>query len=271
MDDDVGELGEFVGKGFALLRDRLKAVEARKAIIADDGKDGEDGKDGAQGDIGPRGDTGAQGDQGPQGDAGERGPQGNSIKGDRGDDGESIRGEKGDQGDQGETGKAGQVGPKGRDGTNGTDGRDATAKDGEDGNGVQAAKIDKRGHLILTLDDGRKIDAGKAKGNDAVQFQGMIAGGPSTPRPSGVVTLDFGASNKTATAVITGVNSIEATSVVLVKMRIEDTDDHTAEELLIDPIRVEAFEIVPCIGFTIYGAMQNAPANGKYNVQWALV
>ena len=36
MNDD---LGEFVGKGFALLRDRLKAVEARKAL---DGIDGDD-------------------------------------------------------------------------------------------------------------------------------------------------------------------------------------------------------------------------------------
>jgi hypothetical protein len=98
----------------------------------------------------------------------------------------------------------------------------------------------------------------------------MIAGGPSTPRPSGIATLDFGASAKTSTVVVTGVDAITATSVVLVKMRIEDTDDHTAEDLLIDPIRVEAFAIVAGVGFTIYGAMENAPANGKYNVQWAL-
>ena len=57
----------------------------------------------------------------------------------------------------------------------------------------------------------------------------------------------------------------------MVKMRIEDTADHIAEDLLIDPIRVEAFAIVPGGGFTIYGTMENAPANGKYNVQWALV
>jgi acetoacetate decarboxylase len=146
-----------------------------------------------------------------------------------------------------------------------------TPKDGEDGDGIASAKVDTRGHLIVTLDSGRIIDAGRVKGKDAQSYQGMIAGGPSTPRPSGIVTLDFGASNKTATAVVTGVGSISATSVVLVKMRIEDTADHIAEDLLVDPIRVEAFAIVPGVGFTIYGTMQNAPANGKYNVQWALV
>jgi hypothetical protein len=88
---------------------------------------------------------------------------------------------------------------------------------------------------------------------------------------SGCATLDFGASNKTASIVVTGVKTASATSVVLVKMRIEDTDDHVAEDLLIDPIRVEAFAIVAGTGFTIYGTMENAPANGKYNVQWALV
>jgi hypothetical protein len=90
-------------------------------------------------------------------------------------------------------------------------------------------------------------------------------------KPSGIATLDFGASNKTASIVVTGVKTASSTSVVLVKMRIEDTDDHVAEDLLIDPIRVEAFAIVAGTGFTIYGTMENAPANGKYNVQWALV
>tara|TARA_R110000823_G_scaffold70173_1_gene161995 strand:- start:621 stop:959 length:339 start_codon:yes stop_codon:yes gene_type:complete len=90
-------------------------------------------------------------------------------------------------------------------------------------------------------------------------------------KTSGIATLDFGSSAKTATVVVTGVNSIKPTSVVLVKMRIENTDSHIAEDLLIDPIRVESFAIVTGVGFTIYGTMQNASANGKYNVQWALV
>jgi hypothetical protein len=87
---------------------------------------------------------------------------------------------------------------------------------------------------------------------------------------AGIATLDFGLSAKTATVVVSGVSQITAGSVMLCKMRIEATDDHPAEDLLIDPIRVEAFEIVAGVGFTIYGTMENAPANGKYNVQWAL-
>jgi hypothetical protein len=87
---------------------------------------------------------------------------------------------------------------------------------------------------------------------------------------SGIATLDFGLSAKTATVVVSGVSQITAESIMLCKMRIEATDDHPAEDLLIDPIRVEAFEIVAGVGFTIYGTMENAPANGKYNVQWAL-
>jgi hypothetical protein len=270
MDND---LGEFVGKGFAMLRDRLKLVEAREAL---NGIDGQDGKDGANGKDGKDGIDGTRGGPGNNGSDGRNGLDGNNGKDGRdGNDGESIRGEKGDQGDQGETGKAGQVGPKGKDGTDGADGRDATATDGDPGNGIQDVEINKRGHLIITLDDGRKIDAGRVKGKDAVQFQGMIAGGPSSggggSSESGIATIDFGASNKTASFVVTGISSITATSVVLVGMRIEDTDDHIAEDLLIDPIRVEAFAIVPGVGFTIYGTMENAPANGKYNVQWALV
>tara|TARA_R110000796_G_scaffold14066_9_gene46192 strand:- start:86 stop:889 length:804 start_codon:yes stop_codon:yes gene_type:complete len=267
MDND---LGEFVGKGFAMLRDRLKAVEAREALDGIDGQDGQDGNDGLDGKDG----IGTDGKDGVDGKDGLNGKDGNSIKGDKGNEGKSIRGEKGDQGDQGKAGKAGEVGPKakdGIDGTDGKDGKDATATNGIDGEGIASAIVDTRGHLIITLDSGRKIDAGKVKGKDAQSYQGMIAGGPSTPRPSGIATLDFGASNKTATFVVTGVSAITANSVVLVKMRIEDTDDHAAEDLLVDPIRVEAFAIVAGVGFTIYGTMQNAPANGKYNVQWALV
>jgi hypothetical protein len=270
MDND---LGEFVGKGFAMLRNRLKLVEAREALNGIDGQDGKDGTNGIDGIDGLAGSRGGDGERGSGGINGDRGSNGKDGKDGRdGNDGESIRGEKGDQGEAGETGKAGQVGPKGKDGTNGADGKDATATDGEDGNGIQDVEINKRGHLIITLDDGRKIDAGRVKGKDAVQFQGMIAGGPSSRgNPSGIATLDFGASNKTASFVVTGIDAITATSVVLVKMRIEDTADHIAEDLLIDPIRVEAFEIVAGVGFTIYGTMENAPANGKYNVQWALV
>jgi hypothetical protein len=269
MDKD---LGEFVGRGFAMLRDRLKAVEAREALNGIDGQDGVDGKDGANGADGIKGADGIAGVDGKDGATGPQGKDGDSIKGERGEKGETIRG---DQGDQGETGEAGQVGPRGAKGEPGQDGQTITGPKGEpgdDGDGVASAEVNARGHLIITLDDGRKIDAGKVKGRDGDSYQGLLSGGINNPaKPTGIATLDFGASNKTATVVVTGIGSITATSVVLVKMRIEDTDDHIAEDMLIDPIRVEAFAIVAGVGFTVYGTMENAPANGKYNVQWALV
>jgi hypothetical protein len=270
MDND---LGEFVGKGFAMLRDRLKLVEAREALNGIDGDKGDKGDKGDRGDsvTGDRGDKG-ESIKGDKGEPGLKGDRGDSIRGKQGEIGETIQG---DQGDKGEPGKRGKIGLRGLKGDKGEPGESAAGirgNDGDDGNGIQDVEINKRGHLIITLDDGRKIDAGRVKGKDAVQFQGMIAGGPSSRgNPSGIATLEFGASNKTATVVVTGIDAITATSVVLVKMRIEDTDDHIAEDLLIDPIRVEAFAIVPGVGFTIYGTMKNAPANGKYNVQWALV
>jgi hypothetical protein len=104
---------------------------------------------------------------------------------------------------------------------------------------------------------------------DGSYFPASLVG--DSAQASGVATLDFGSSAKTSTVVVTGVSSITATSVVLLKMRIEDTDSHIAEDLLIDPIRVEAFAIVAGVGFTVYGTMENAPANGEYKVQWTVV
>jgi hypothetical protein len=264
------ELGEFVGKGFALLRDRLKAVEARKALDGIDGQDGADGIDGADGKDGTNGIDGKAGIDGKDGADGLRGKAGDSVKGERGENGIGIRGEIGPQGDKGDQGEAGQKGDTGKQGNDGQALKGDKGDKGDDGGGVASAAIDARGNLIITLDDGREIDAGKAKGRDAKQFHGMIAGGPSTPRPSGIVTLDFGASSNTATVNVTGVSRIDAESVIFCAMRIEPTADHTVDDMLVDPIRLSALSIVPGVGFTIFGAMDNAPANGKYLVQWAL-
>ena len=173
MNDD---LGEFVGKGFSLLRDRLKAVEARKAldgINGQDGKDGINGTDGADGTDGQNGINGIDGGNGSDGDNGTDGRDGsNGADGDDGADGKN--------GLDGDDGQDGTDGTNGINGTNGTDGKDATATDGKDGVGVDNTSVDKRGHLIVTLTDGREIDAGKLpKGKDGSQFHGMIAGGPS--------------------------------------------------------------------------------------------
>ena len=183
MNDD---LGEFVGKGFALLRDRLKAVEARKAINGIDGQDGKDGKDGTDGADGSDGQNGINGIDGGNGSDGDNGTDGRD--GSSGADGSN--GLDGKDGQDGIDGQDGADGKNGTNGTSGTDGKDATATDGQDGVGVDNTSVDKRGHLIVTLTDGREIDAGKVKGKDGSQFHGMIAGGPSaasTAAPQSVV------------------------------------------------------------------------------------
>lgn len=265
MNDD---LGEFVGKGFAILRKRIKEVEGRKPVDGIDGQDGKDGKDGIHGNDGKDGQDGSDGRDGEAGPSGLNGKDGSN--GTNGNDGETIQGETGEKGDQGETGEAGQVGPRGLKGIDGTDGKDATATDGTDGVGIADGKINAKGHLILTLTDGTKKDVGKVKGKDAQSYQGMIAGGPSTARPSGVATLDFADDSNITTLDITGLSEITETSVINVSMRIEATADNSINDLLIDPIRVTVSAYTVGVGFTIYGTMDHGPAQGLYRVNWAL-
>lgn len=88
--------------------------------------------------------------------------------------------------------------------------------------------------------------------------------------PSGTAQLNFGVGSKVAEVVVTGVSRVLITSRVIATMRIEATVDHPVEDLLIDPIRVLVKDLVPGVGFTIYGEMDNASANGFYKVDWVL-
>ena len=66
------------------------------------------------------------------------------------------------QGKDGLPGKDGMPGKPGRDGQQGPAGRDGKdGKDGKDGVGVEKAKVDIDGELVITLTDGRVIEAGK--------------------------------------------------------------------------------------------------------------
>jgi hypothetical protein len=71
------------------------------------------------------------------------------------------RGEQGPKGPQGDTGKDGK---DGRDGTNGKDGRDGkdgkNGKDGKQGVSVVDSWIAADNHLMLSMSDGKEIDAG---------------------------------------------------------------------------------------------------------------
>jgi hypothetical protein len=89
-------------------------------------------------------------------------------------------------------------------------------------------------------------------------------------KPSGTATLDFGTGVNVAEVVVTGVGAARSNSIITVEMRIEATANHSVDDLLFDPIRVEAHTIVAGTGFTIFGKMGNARANGLYFVNWAI-
>lgn len=72
--------------------------------------------------------------------------------------------------------------------------------------------------------------------------------------PQGTAALDFGAfpGGSDASLVITGQTFIGAASRVEAWLRLQDSADHTADEHLVETIRVAAGNIVPGVGFTIY-------------------
>ena len=84
-------------------------------------------------------------------------------------------GKNGKDGRDGKQGPAGSTGPAGRDGVPGRDG-----VDGSDGTGVTSARIDFDGSLIITLDDGREINAGEVVPFDVAERIKVITNGGGT-------------------------------------------------------------------------------------------
>lgn len=95
---------------------------------------------------------------------------------------------------------------------------------------------------------------------------------------SGTTTIDFGAfpgASDTSVAV-TGQASIVAGSIVGAWLRPVATADHTADEHIVESIRIEAGNIVAATGFTIYGINTDAGGRvdgtrlyGLFTVAWA--
>jgi hypothetical protein len=85
-----------------------------------------------------------------------------------------------------------------------------------------------------------------------------------------VLNLDFGSGSTETSTIITGVSGVTSTSIVNVTLRAEETSEHNVNDLLVDPIRVQAHSLVPGVGFTVTGSMDNATANGNYKVNWIL-
>ena len=102
------------------------------------------------------------------------------------------KGEQGLQGPKGEQGDRGFDGVNGKDGANGQDGKDG--EEGKQGVGVQDAHIDFDGALIITLTDGREINAGDVVPLDVAEKIRVI-----------------GASGGTAQSVLDAIAAIQAT------------------------------------------------------------
>lgn len=95
----------------------------------------------------------------------------------------------------------------------------------------------------------------------------------------GTANLDFGAfpGSSMASVDITGQTDILTTSFIRISLRPEATDDHSADEHLVETISVNAGNIIAGTGFTIYGvntSQKNTPDNvgtliyGVWKVNW---
>lgn len=92
--------------------------------------------------------------------------------------------------------------------------------------------------------------------------------------PQGQTTIDFGAfpGSSDASVAITGQNSIVAGSLVEAWIRPEATSDHTADEHMVETLKVMAGSIVAGTGFTIYGfntGIGDTELWGLFTVAWA--
>jgi hypothetical protein len=96
----------------------------------------------------------------------------------------------------------------------------------------------------------------------------------------GTATLDFGAfpGKSDASVVVTGQADIVSGSLVEAWIRLEATSDHTADEHLLETLKVSAGNIVAGTGFTIYGintSQLSGPNDngtriyGQWTVAWA--
>jgi hypothetical protein len=86
---------------------------------------------------------------------------------------------------------------------------------------------------------------------------------------SGTAVLDFGSTPVSDARVnVTGQASIVVGSLLEAWLMPVATADHTADEHIVEPLRVVAGNIVPGVGFTIYGITGNVGLVGRWSVGW---
>jgi hypothetical protein len=90
----------------------------------------------------------------------------------------------------------------------------------------------------------------------------------------GTTTIDFGAfpGASDASVAVTGQTGILSGSLVEAWIRLEASADHTADEHLVEPIEIQAGNIVAGTGFTIYGINRTPVGDttvyGVWKVNW---
>ena len=104
------------------------------------------------------------------------------------------QGVAGPKGEKGRDGRDGTDGYKGQDGKDGVDGQDG--KDGSNGISVTDAKVDFDGSLVITLSDGREIDAGTVVSLDVAK---------------NIHSVQTGGTGSTSQAVLDAIAAIQAT------------------------------------------------------------
>lgn len=109
---------------------------------------------------------------------------------------------------------------------------------------------------------------GSRKGIGATGAAGTDGGG--TVLGSGTAIIDFGSGSSHATVDVTGETAILSNSLVYVWIKPEATADHSADEHMVETIKVHASDIVAGDGFTIHGfntselfEMINEPTHGR--------
>ena len=194
------------------------------------------GSVGSAGGPGPMGPPGVDGEPGEPGPPGPPGPAGVGATGATGPQGpQGIPGADGADGDPGPAGPPGPVGPTGPTGATG-----ATGPAGPPGPAGE---------------DGEPGPQGPP-GPQGAQGPAGSGGGAGT---TGTAEVDFGAfpGSSHASVAVTGQAAIGTSSIVQAWLRPQATADHTADEHLVETIRVEAGDIVAGTGFTIHAVNTN--------------
>lgn len=126
------------------------------------------------------------------------------------------------------------------------------------------------GELAVNTYDGKLFLKKNVAGTESIVELGAAGAGPGggTTVYSGTAEIDFGAGKTDAKVVITGQTGILATSNLGVHIRVAATTNNTADNHWVEPLTIVAGNIVPGVGFTIYGNCHQNRAHGKYNVSW---